>query len=301
MAWRQILVLNNKRKLMEGSVESLAAAAKCGAEIKSYTTFDYAEHMAAPDIHEGLVQEMMSFAVAYWLEGGHVAVIQTTRYPAAASLGFGDAKSLSFFLNNDNGRNSIARPFLDGTKGQVKDTSQTPSENVPDPHHGKYKTFDSYDSETSSPCENFTYDFGEYRWWVDESWQEMLSVDAQGNVISGSLDALQEAFRAGRSLKVGVKNLCSDLVLEGKQAIEHEVFVELHSIYNHHDAGYLGGESQPVVRVAPDVPLRYEHGNWNFGWILPRTDGIVHQLIIDPHTRSFTKKECRFASRWFAQ
>jgi len=101
--------------------------------------------MAAPDVHDGLVQEMMSFAVVYWLEGGHVAVIQTTRYPAAASLGFGDAKSLSFFLNNDSGRNGIARPFLDGTKGHVKDTSQIPSENAPDPHHGKSKTFDSYD------------------------------------------------------------------------------------------------------------------------------------------------------------
>ena len=292
MSWRQVLSLNEKREITQGSISDLADATKRGAEIKSYTTFDYVEHMAAPETKEGLVQEMMSFAVAYWLQGGHVAVIQTTRYPANASLGFGDLPSLSFFLNNDSGHNSIARPFLDGRIGQPR--------NVAD-QAGKYRTIDAFDFETPAPCENFTYDFGEYRWWVDESWREILSTDKDGNPLSGSLSALQDEFRAGRSIKVGIKNLCSDLAINDKPSIEHEVFIELHSVYNHHDSGFLGGESQPIVRVAPHIPLRYEHGNWNFGWVLPRTDGIVHQLVIDPQTRSFAKKEGRFAVRWFVQ
>lgn len=292
MSWRQVLALNEKREVTAGSIAELAMAAKNGAQVKSYTTFDYAEHMAAPDVKEGLVQEMMSYGVTYWLEGGHVAVIQNTRYPANASLGFGSVPSLSFFLNNENGYNGIARPFLDGRKGQPRNTPDLA---------GKYRTIDEHDFDTSSPSENFTYDFGEYRWWVDESWQEVLSVDENGRAISGSLECLQEEFRAGKNLKVGIKNLCSELLADGADAVEHEVFVELHSVYNHHDSGFLGGESQPVVRVAPNVPMRYEHGNWNFGWVLPRTDGVVHQLIIDPLDRSFNQSEGRFGMRWFVR
>lgn len=292
--WREILRLNEAREVVEGSFSDLAAVVKQGAGVKVYTTFDYAEHMSVPGSKEGLVQEMMSFAVVYLLEDSRVAAIQTTRYPANCSLGFGEMQSLSFFLNNDSGRNGIARPYLAGTRHRSK-TGKQDGKRV-----GKYETLDAWDSDSVSPCENFTYDFGECRWWVDDSWQERLSVDEDGNIISGSLQHLQDACRRGRTLKVGVRNLCADLAPEGKSSIDHEVFVELHSVYNHQESGFLGGESQPIVRVAPDVPLRYESGNWNFGWILPRTDGIVHQLIIDPYDRSFTRTEGRFATRWFA-
>ena len=112
---------------------------------------------------------------------------------------------------------------------------------------------------------------------------------------------LQNVLRSGRRLKVGVQNLCADLVSKDEPFISHEVFIELHSVYNHQDSGFLGGESQPIVRVGPGVPLKYKSGNWNYGWILPRTDGMVHQLIVEPLTYEFIHKDGRFPIRWFAR
>lgn len=288
--WTCLFRENEKREVVAGSMRALADAVARGADLKGYTTFDYGEHMSVPDSREGLVQELMCFSTVYLLEGRHVAGIQTTRYPANCSLGFGDAASLSFFVNNTNCQNGIARLFLDGNVGRAK--------TAPD-FVKKYKVIDAWDTVSPCPSENFTYDFGEYAWWVSDTWREVLAHDAHGEVVRGSLLELREAFRAGASIKVGVKNLCANLSVPGEAPVLHEVFVELHSIYNHEESGFLGGESQPLVRVSPSIPLKYKSGNWNCGWILPRTDGIVHQLILNPYTHEFSRTLGRFEIRWF--
>ena len=288
--WTCLLRENDQREIVSGSMQALADAVARGADIKGYTTFDYGEHMSVPGSTEGLVQELMCFSTVYLLEGRHVAGIQTTRYPANSSLGFGDAASLSFFMNNANGQNGIARLFLDGSIGRAKPAPDLVQ---------KYKVIDTWDAVSPCPSENFTYDFGEYAWWVNDRWREVLAQDAHGESVRGSLLELREAVRAGASLKVGVKNLCANLSDPGLTPVSHEVFVELHSIYNHEDSGFLGGESQPLVRVAPSIPLNYKSGKWNCGWILPRTDGTVHQLIVDPHTHEFSRTQSRFETRWF--
>ena len=290
--WKCVLKLDKARKIIEGSTGALAAAVKQGADMRISTTFNYSEHMSEPDSSEGLVRELMKFPVSYWLDGDHSAGIQTTRYPADCSFGFLDLPSLSFFLNNDNGQNGIARIYLDG---KPRERSTPKSEET------LYKIFDSSDSGTIYPSENFSYEFDHYCWWVNDSWQQVLFHDSDGKVIQGSLEALQDAQRNGRRLKVGVRNLCADLAQPDDTPLNHEVFVELHSIYSHEDSGFLGGESDPIIRVAPSVPLKYKSHCWNYGWILPRTDGIVHHLITDPAEKKFIRKEGRYAIKWFVQ
>ncbi len=292
MKWSCVLKLDESRKIVDGSVEALASAVRRGADLRSYTTFNYAEHMGVPDSTEGLVEEMMSYTTVYCLNGSHVAGIQTTRYPADSAMGFLRVPSLSFFLNNENGMNGIARPFLDGQPRPAKPTED---------YSGKYRVIDQWDNDSACPSENFTYDFGQYGWWVNDSWEEVLAHESDGSVTQGSLAELSDAFRRGKRLKVGIRNLCANLALEADHSTEHEVFVELHSIYHHRDSGFLGGESQPLVRVAPCVPLQYKSGNWNYGWILPRTDGMVHQVIIHPCTHQFSYSQDRYAVRWFVQ
>jgi len=288
--WTCALRLSEAREVVDGDRAALAAAIGRGADLRSYATFDYGEHMSAPESDVGLVQEMMNFGVVYLLGGERVAGIQTTRYPANCSLGFGDWPSLSFFLVNDNAQSGIARPFLDErqTAGAL---------DVPPPP--KYHALDRHDQDTRAPSENYHYEFGEYAFWVNERWDEVLAHDADGQVTSGSLVALQEAFRAGCALKVAVADLCADLTPEGADALAHEVFVEMGPIYNHEDQGFLGGESQPLVRVAASVPLAYGSGNWDFGWLIPRTDGLVHHLTVDPYGRQFLRHESHAAMRWF--
>ena len=290
--WICPLRYNERREIIFGSLHALAEMISHGADLKGYTTFDYGEHMSVPDSREGLVQEIMCFSNVYLLEDKQVAGIQTTRYPANCSLGFGGTPSLSFFVNNANCQNGVGRLFLDDRRGVAKPATD---------FAGKYKVINAWDTNSPCPSENFTYDFGEYAWWVSDTWQEVLAHDVNGNISSGSLLQLQNAFRTGASIKVGIKNLCADLVLPGQMPIAHEVFVELHSIYNHEQSGFLGGESQPLVRIAPGNPLRYKSNNWNCGWVLPRTDGIVHQLIVNPYTHEFIRTEGRFSMRWFVR
>ncbi len=288
--WVRKLEMNESREVTNGSFEVLAASVSHGADVRCYTTFDYSEHMGSPDSNVGLVEEMMNFGVMYLLQGNRIAGIETTRYPADCSLGFQPQPSLSFFLYNDNGQFGIARPYLDGRRSKAELAEQP----VP-----KYSSLGTFDDGTSCPSENATYEFGEYKWWAKDDWQEVLSVDPKGSVLNGSLEELWKAFRSGKEIKVGVKQLCDFLVPQGEQTIEHEVFVCLGPIYAHRDQGFLGGESQPLVRVSPNIPLEYRSGNWNYGWILPRTDGVVHQLVIDPYTNKFSRIESRCSTRWF--
>lgn len=241
--WSCALELDERRRVVSGSAAELAAAVRGAADVRCYTTFDYGEHMSVPDSGVGLVQEMMNFGVTHWLEGEHAAGIQTTRYPANCSPGFQSFPSVSFFLYNDNGECGIARPCL------AQQGSALLAGDVPE----KYTTLDRWDSDTPSPSENYIYEFGVCRWWTREAWEAVLAHDADGVPTSGSLEALQDAFRAGRDIKVGVGDLCADLACGGGQPIAHEVFVGMGPLYNHQDQGFLGGESLPLVRVAPAV------------------------------------------------
>lgn len=290
--WTRVLKLNEQHKVVEGSTAQLAAAIGRGADLRGYTTFDYQEHMSKPP-DDGLIQEMMSFAAVYLLDQAHVVGIQTVRYPANGSLDFNDPPSLSFFLDNATSvEKGVVRFYLDGRVGPEQSS---------DVSTDKYHVKDTWDDGTSCPSANFTYDFGEYGWWVNASWREILAHDENGVAQRGSLKDLQDAFRAGADLKVGVTGLCDYLSPTGADAVSHEAFVTLHSVYNHEDAGFLGGESMPMVRVAPAVPMRYQTDQWDYGWILPRTDGIVHQLIMNPYTRQVRQEAGRFAVRWFAR
>ena len=81
---------------------------------------------------------------------------------------------------------------------------------------------------------------------------------------------------------------------------EHEVFVHVGSCYLYAEQELFIGATHPVVRVAPRIPLEYRGGEWDFGWLLPRTDGHLARWLCDPYTLKFTKSFSRHAIRWFA-
>ena len=81
--------------------------------------------------------------------------------------------------------------------------------------------------------------------------------------------------------------------------MEHEVFVHVGSNYFYTEQKLFWGGTQPVVRVKPSIPIRYESKNWDFGWLLVRTDGHVARWLVDPYTLKFKKSQTRHAIRWF--
>lgn len=289
--WKAVYELNRARQKISGRAADLAAAVKRGADLRIYTTFDWVDHMGADHPDQGEVEETIDLRVVYVLGGEWVAALTPLRYPADAGLGFGRQPSLSFFMYNQDGRFGIARPHLEAPSDQ---------QGPPDfgPH---YHVIDCHDAQTRSPSHNATYDFNCYRWLVRDDWRQVLSHDEHGEVIDGSLEALIDAFRMGCSVKIAVRNLCRELAAPGENALEHEVLVELGSMYYHRERGFHSGESLPLVRIAPSVPLRYAPSSWNFGWILARTDGRMFHLSIDPYTRAIVRTSAQYAARWLVR
>ena len=57
--------------------------------------------------------------------------------------------------------------------------------------------------------------------------------------------------------------------------------------------------ANPVVRTRPGIPLGYGSRSWDFGWLMPRSDGFVARWLCDPYTLKFNKSDRRHAMRWF--
>ena len=206
--------------------------------------------------------------------------------------GFGPRSALSLFLYNQDGSQGLARTFLDGlAPGHTDMPSDYPA--VPRLHLAN-----SYDDASNAPSQNFVYDFDVYRYFVNREWQQVLATDAGGAPRSGSLAALADAFAAGAEVKVGVDDLCADME---PLAASHTVFVQAGSCYYYTDRKLFIAGSQPVIRVQPAIPLVYQSGGWDLGWLVVRSDGRVVQRLYDPSTLRCRDQETCCPLRWFVR
>lgn len=295
--WRCAVELDPERKVTAGSNAALADAIRRGADLQVQTEFIHNEHIDTDSASNELIREVAEFRTTYLLDDRAVAGIMTLRQPISLPDGFGPRPSMSFFMYNQDGQQAIARPFLDGPPAMgprgpspLDDHSAMP----------KYHQQDSFDAETNAPSSNFIYDFNVFRYLVRDDWQELLSHGADGSVRSGSVDALGDAFTQGCELKVGIRGLCADLA-EGGNAPGHELFVNVGSAYYYTEQKLFIAGTIPTVRVKPALPLRYTSGGWDFGWLMPRTDGYCARLLNDPYTLQFNRSNGRYAMRWFAR
>ncbi|MSP14747.1 MAG: hypothetical protein EXR62_17535 [Chloroflexi bacterium] len=297
--WKCELELSSDRVVTAGSEAALCDAIRRGADLRIYTEFRHNEHIDVTSDNPELIREVAEFRETVLLEDRWAAGFMTLRQPVNLPDGFGPRPSMSFFLYNQNGQQAIARPLLDGASLMgspgpslfLSDTNQMP----------KFHRLDGWDDETNGPSSNFIYDFNVFRFWVRDRWQEVLSHAADGTVISGSVEALGDAFASGREVKVAVRSLYKDLADNAAQAMDHEVFIQTGSGYYYTERKQFMAGSHPLVRVAPAIPLVYKSHNWDFGWLFVRTDGLVVSRICDPYTLKFHDTEDHFAIRWFVQ
>ena len=296
--WKCAYGLNNLRRPISGSEQELAAAIRRGADLRIYTEFRHNEHIDTTSKNPELIREVADFRVTYLLEDRWTAGVINLRQPVSLPDGFGPRPSMSFFLYNQNGQQAIARPYLDGGPATGRPGRSPLGDHSTMP---KYHEQDSWDAGTNAPSSNFIYDFDTFKFWVHDEWEEVLSHAADGKVLSGSIDLLAEEFSRGREVKVGIRGLCADLAADGAPTAEHEVFVQVGSCYYYTGRKQFMAASQPVVRVRPSVPLRYETRNWDFGWLMPRSDGLVARWLVDPYTLKFHKSDGRYALRWFVR
>jgi Arc/MetJ-type ribon-helix-helix transcriptional regulator len=329
--WKPVLELDSDRVITAGGTKALCDAIRRGADLRIRTDFVFNEHLDTASKNSEPVVEVSDFRVTYLVEDRWAAGIMSLRMPVCPPDGFGPRASMSFFMYNQDGRQAIARPYLDGPPAAgprgpspLDDQSAMP----------KYHQIDNWDAETNAPSSNFIYDFDLYRYLVWDHWEEVFSHTKEGEVELGSVDALYEAFRDGCEVKVGIRGLCADLVERAggaqqqagdmpraeenssdighgnaadkafdsdKPVADHTLFVQTGPGYYCTERKLFSAGAQPVVRVRPDIPMRYLSGGWDFGWLMPRSDGFVAQWLCDPYTLRFHKRQGHYPIRWFVR
>lgn len=292
--WKSVLELSSQRDVVGGRPAALSDAIRRGADLRIYTEFIHNEHIDIHSDNDELVREVSEFPVTYLLEDHWVAGIMSRRQPISPPDSFGPRPSMSFFLYNQDGQQAIARPYLDG------ETPVVSSHGVP-AGMKKYHLQESWDDDTNAPSQNFIYDFEQYRFYVNDGWREVFAADAQGNAQSGSLEELEAAFANGCEVKVAVRGLCGDLGEEPETVGDHELFVQLNACYYNTRRRIFSAGTHPVVRVAPQIPMLYVSHNWDFGWLMVRSDGYMEYRCCDPYTLKFQDFQKRHAMRWFVR
>lgn len=292
--WRCALELDAERNVVGGSPADLANAIRRAADLRIYTEFRHNEHIDVDSPNNELIREVAEFGVTFRVDQQWVAGIMSLRQPIELPIGFGPRSSMSFFMYNQDGTQAIARPHLDGDPAQE---TFGPAPIQPPSNMPKYHVLDSWDAGTNAPSHNFVFDFDRFRYCVNDSWREVLSHSANGEVVSGSLGELVEAFSSGCAIKLGISNLCADL----GDAPDHEVFVQGGSAYYYTEQKRFIIGSHPLVRVRPSVPMRYRSRDWDFGWLMLRSDGHVVYRRCDPYTLKFSDHVSQHAIRWFVR
>jgi hypothetical protein len=296
--WSCVYSIDHERQPLSGSSDKLVAAIGRGADLRISTEFRHNEHIDTTSTNPELIREVMDFRVTYLLDRRWVAGAMNLRQPISLPDGFGPRPSMSLFLYNQNGQQAIARPFLDGGPvcGEHGPSPLDDHSSMP-----KYHQLDNWDAQTSAPSSNFVYEFDVYRFFVSDDWTQKLEHSSDGTPLSGSLEALVDSFGEGREVKVGIAGLCCDLAEHSDGAIEHEVFVHCGSCYYYVEKKLFIAGTHPVVRVRPDIPIQYTSEGWDFGWLMPRTDGYLAQLLVDPYTLKFVRRHGRYRIRWFVR
>ena len=293
--WTCALELDADRQITAGSTQALAEAVRCGADLRIYTEFLHNEHIDTQSTSAERVQEVAEFHVTYLIDDRWCAGIMSQRQPVSLPKGFGPRSSMSFFLYNQNGQQALARPHLDGEA-----PAGNPGLSTIDDHSNmpKYHAYDAWDQQTNAPSHNFVYDFDLYRFNVSDTWREVLAHDASGAVHSGSVEDLAAAFADGCAVKAAVAGLAAELA---EDPLGHEVFIETGSNYYYTEQKLFVAGTHPLVRVKPDIPMRYSSQAWDFGWLLLRTDGQVVYRRCDPYTLAFADQALRCDLRWFTR
>ena len=296
--WRNVLTLDASQNVVAGSPEQLRRAIANGADLRIYSEFRHNEHIDTSSLSDELVQETMDMRATYLVDGRWSAGIITLRQPVELPHSFGPRPSLSLFLYNEDGRQAIARPFLDGPP-QVSARGPSP----PADHQAmpKYREFNRWDDGTNAPSSNFAYDFDTIRYFVRDDWTLVLHHTDKGDVCFGSAAAVADAFTAGAEWKIAVRGLCDDLAAPGVAPLPHEVFIQCGSCYLYTRQQLLIAASHPIARVRPGIPLRYETGAWDYAWLLARTDGQVARLVYDPYTLKTSRASSLHEIRWFCR
>ena len=298
MVWTTALQLDSARNEIAGSPSALADAIRRAADLRIYTEFLHNEHVDPSSDNPELVKEVAEFGITYLIDDAWSAGIMSLRQPVGLPDHFGSRSSMSFFLYNQNGQQALARPYLDGPPA-MGERGPAPAES--NPEMPKQHIQEMWDEQTNAPSNNFIWDFETFRYCVSDTWREVLAHDPDGKVKSGSITDLADAFAEGCAMKLALTGLCDDLADDSGAVPHHELFVHGGSGYYYTEQQFYIMGTHPLVRVRPGKPMLYASDNWDFGWVLARTDGGVTYRRCDPYPLQDNDIKLQCGIRWFVR
>ncbi len=310
--WTVALALDPRRQVIGGSKQALVDALARGADLRVYTEFLFQEHIEPawtgdPSLR-GPIREVIDFRETIIVEGCHAAGVTTLRQPLHPPLGFnGTAAKMAYFCYTSDADQACANVLIAGSDADAARAPGAPQRGArmtrpTPPDMPKMSPEDAFDLGTLGPSRTFVYDMEVYRFIVRDDWQEVLAHDADGAVLRGSIDALEEAQIAGRELKVAIRGLGAEVgAAVGLPPLDHEIISCVGSGFFHVGARLYNALTHPIIRVAPAIPLRYRSQGWDLVWVHLRTDGLATVRRMDPWTQAWRDTQARYAARWFAR
>ena len=138
------------------------------------------------------------------------------------------------------------------------------------------------------------YAYGIYRWYVCDRWRVVYEHDAEGNQISGDLKELKELIRAGRTVKVGIRQLfgVQDDDLSGPT---HVSFLSIMQPLI--KDGHVGANCDFILAGAPKWPFSWKDG-LSVGMVWPWTSGEIICHLVEPGHLPFRRTTVRRAMQW---
>ncbi|MBM81657.1 MAG: hypothetical protein CMJ78_13845 [Planctomycetaceae bacterium] len=142
--------------------------------------------------------------------------------------------------------------------------------------------------------ESQAYPYGIYLWYVCDRWRVVYEHDAEGNCVAGDLDELKEHIRAGRSIKVGVRQLfgIQDDDLSGP---EHISFLDIMQPLI--KDGHVGANCDFILAGAPKWPFTWENA-LSLGMVWPWSSGEMIAHLTEPGHLPFRRTTVRRAMQW---
>jgi hypothetical protein len=133
-----------------------------------------------------------------------------------------------------------------------------------------------------------------YRWFVCDRWRQVYENDAKGNPVAGELEELREAIRAGKPIRVGVRQLCG-LAEDDTSGPTHTSFLTtmLSFIWD----GPVVLNCEPVLIGPSRWPFTWSDG-LHFALMRPSTSGRFDCFLTEPGKLPFESMERRRGMVW---
>ena len=142
--------------------------------------------------------------------------------------------------------------------------------------------------------ESQAYPYGIYRWYVCDRWRVVYEHDVEGHQVAGDLDELKEHIRAGRSIKVGIRQLFG-IQDNDSGGPEHISFLDIMQPLI--KDGEVGANCDFILAGAPEWPFTWQDGI-ALGMVWPWSSGEMISHLAEPGDLPFRRTTVRRAMQW---